>query len=151
MDLLTEFVGFAASVTAFVLFWPQAVLTWKKRNDIHALSGISVWGHVLLLMNAILWGVYALLTESLWVGAPGLVNGPLALVTIFLILKARAGKAVSTVDCEHCDSGVEHQVFVTTPPGFASVVECSVHTRPNGVIVFNDDDVMSLRSRFFAR
>jgi len=35
-------------------------------------------------MNACLWGAYAVGTGSLWAGAPGLVNGPLAIVTIVL-------------------------------------------------------------------
>ncbi|WP_314503688.1 hypothetical protein [uncultured Microbacterium sp.] len=50
---------------------------------------MSTSSQLLLLMNACLWGAYAVGTGSLWVGAPGLVNGPLAIVTIVLLRHAR--------------------------------------------------------------
>ena len=49
---------------------------------------MSVTSQVLLLLNAVIWGAYAASTQSLWVGAPGLVNAPLALLTIGVLRKA---------------------------------------------------------------
>jgi uncharacterized protein with PQ loop repeat len=86
-----ELVGFIASVMSFVLWWPQAALVWRCRARGEQLTGVSTSSQLLLLINACLWGVYAVGTGSLWVGAPGLVNGPLAIITIVLLRRARQG------------------------------------------------------------
>ena len=85
MTGLTGAVGLVASVVSLVLWWPQALLVWRCRRQPDRLRGVSVPSQVLLLLNAVLWGVYAVATNSLWVGAPGLVNAPLALVTIAIL------------------------------------------------------------------
>src|SRR6478736_6465321 len=82
-------VGLVASLMSFVLWWPQAALVWRCRRRWEELRGVSTSSQLLLLMNACLWGAYAVGTGSLWVGAPGLVNGPLAIVTIVLLRHAR--------------------------------------------------------------
>src|SRR4051794_25297760 len=74
---------------SFVLWWPQAALVWRCREHSEELKGVSISSQLLLLANACLWGAYAVGTGSLWVGAPGLVNGPLAIVTIVLLKRAR--------------------------------------------------------------
>lgn len=90
MDAYVEILGFTASALSFVLWLPQAALVWRCRRRADQLGGVSMSSQVLLLMNACLWGAYAVFTGSLWVGAPGLVNGPLALVTILLLRHGRA-------------------------------------------------------------
>lgn len=84
-----EMVGAIGSVLSLVLWWPQAVRVWESRRDPSRLSGVSVATQVLLLTSAAIWGVYAVLTGAFWVGAPGLVNGPLAALSIHVLLKAR--------------------------------------------------------------
>ena len=84
-----DLLGFIASVISFVLWWPQAALVWRCRTHREQLRGVSTSSQALLLMNACLWGAYAVGTGSLWVGAPGLVNGPLAIVTIVLLRRSR--------------------------------------------------------------
>lgn len=59
--------GFIASTVAFVVWLPQARAVWASRNDPHALSSISVGTQVLLLSNAVLWGVYAARESAFWV------------------------------------------------------------------------------------
>jgi uncharacterized protein with PQ loop repeat len=86
-----EVVGFTASLMSLVLWWPQAVLVWRCRSHGEQLRGVSTPSQFLLLMNACLWGAYAVGTGSIWVGAPGLVNGPLAIATIVLLRHARRG------------------------------------------------------------
>ncbi|GAA2727969.1 hypothetical protein [Cellulomonas aerilata] len=96
-----EVAGLAGSVVSLVLWWPQALVVWRCRRDPDGLGGVSVSSQVLLLANAVLWGVYALATDSLWVGAPGLVNAPLALVTISILRRAARSR------CSHpLDAGV---------------------------------------------
>ncbi|WP_315096660.1 hypothetical protein [uncultured Cellulomonas sp.] len=89
MGLHVEVVGFLASLLSLVLWWPQAARVWRYRHDGSRLGGVSLPTQVLLLANAALWAVYALLTGSFWVGAPGLVNAPLAVATIAVLLRSR--------------------------------------------------------------
>lgn len=151
MSVATEVVGFLASLIAFALFLPQARRTWQVRDDPHALAGISTGTQWLLLTNAALWGVYAVLTEAFWVGAPGLVNGPLAIATLALIARAkhrtRVRRAHAGQDlCDLCEEGIEHRVFITAPPGWGSVMPCSPFGRRNGVIVQTDEDIIRIRA-----
>ena len=90
--LLTEGIGFVASVISLVLWWPQAARVWRHRHDGGQLGGVSISTQVLLLGNAALWGAYAVVTGSFWVGAPGLVNVPLALLTIALVRRSRGSR-----------------------------------------------------------
>lgn len=152
-DSFAQMVGFAASIIAFVLFAPQACHTWRVRNIPIALAGVSTGTQWLLLCNAVLWGVYAVLTGAFWVGAPGLVNGPLAVVTLALIYRGRAiPEAPPAVpDCEFCAEGVEHRVFITSPPGWGSVMGCSAATRPHGVIVNTPEEIARLRAERIPR
>jgi len=53
------------------------------------LPGVSAGTQWLLLANALCWGGYALLTGSLWADAPGLVNAPLAVLTIVVLRRAK--------------------------------------------------------------
>jgi uncharacterized protein with PQ loop repeat len=89
MNAYIELLGFVASVMSFILWWPQAALVWRCRGRGEQLTGVSISSQLLLLINACLWGAYAVGTGSLWVGAPGLVNGPLAVITIVLLRRAR--------------------------------------------------------------
>jgi len=88
MTALTEAAGLAGSIVSLVLWWPQALLVWRCRREPDRLRAVSVPSQVLLLVNALLWAVYAVATQSLWVGAPGLVNAPLAVVTIVVLRRA---------------------------------------------------------------
>lgn len=89
VNAYVEIVGFIASVVSFVLWWPQAALVWRCRGGGEQLSAVSMSSQSLLLINAALWGAYAIGTGSLWVGAPGVINGPLAILTIVLLRRAR--------------------------------------------------------------
>ena len=57
---------------------------------------MSISSQVLLLTNASLWGAYAVVTGSLWVGAPGLVNAPVAILTIVILRRARRAQLSRT-------------------------------------------------------
>lgn len=87
-EILIGVLGFVASVVSFVMFLPQAITVWKFRKQPEFLKGTSRWGQWFLLLNASLWGLYAYLTGAYWSGAPGLFNGPLAIITLVLLHKA---------------------------------------------------------------
>ena len=62
MNVYIETLGFAASVVSFVLWWPQAMRVWQCRHSGAHLSGVSISSQALLLVNAALWGAYAIVT-----------------------------------------------------------------------------------------
>ena len=121
--MTTNLIGAIASVISFVLWLPQARTTYLHRHDPSALSGLSRGTFMLVLANALLWGLYAVLTKALWVGAPGLINGPLALWTLWLIHRAnRSSRQVDDRECLCGYTGDEpHDFVVTAPPGFGTV------------------------------
>lgn len=139
----SDLLGPIASVMSFLLFLPQAMKTWQNRNDPHALRGLSIWTQVALLANALLWAGYGLDTRAFWVAAPGLINGPLAIATIFLILRSRRPEAVIALgaNCKMCDDGSDHQVFITSPPGWGSLMRCSPESRSRGVLVTDEESI----------
>jgi uncharacterized protein with PQ loop repeat len=95
MGLHVEVVGLLASLVSLVLWWPQAARVWRFRHEAGRLGGVSIPTQVLLLANAALWAAYALLTGSFWVGAPGLVNAPLAVLTLAVLHRSRGPRTVS--------------------------------------------------------
>jgi len=143
---ITEAIGFLASIISFAIFLPQALRTWRVRNDPIALAGISTGTQLLILCNATLWGVYAVITGAFWVGAPGLLNAPLAAATIFLIHRSRRVSPAVPEGCKLCIDDVKHEIFITAPPGWGSVMPCSEATRPHGVVVMDELAVRVLRA-----
>lgn len=148
---LVEAIGFLASLTAFVLWLPQAGRTWRQRGDVMALSGVSVWTQVGLLTNALLWAIYALGTGAFWVGAPGLINGPLAVTVIILVLRARRRTRAGLLEsggpsCPWCREGLWHRTFITAPAGWGSLMECTGAPAAHGVLVSSVDEAKAMRA-----
>lgn len=83
-------INIVAPILSFVMFVPQAVLVWKHRNTPEQLSGVSVISQLLLIINALSWGVVGYDLGSFAVMAPGLVNLPLAFFTIIIVLRRRS-------------------------------------------------------------
>lgn len=98
--MIAEILGFAGSLISFVLWLPQARATYRARHDAPILAALSAGTPALVVANATIWGMYALLTGAFWVGAPGIVNGPLAIWTLWLIWRARH-QVRSTADTAH--------------------------------------------------
>lgn len=141
----TTWVGMCGTLLAFALFIPQAARSWSNRRRPERLKGVSLLGQVLVLANAIVWAVYAILAEALWTGAPGLVNAPLAIFSIIILLRGRR-KVVPDRSCGACNAGIPHSVFITGPPGFGSIMPCSWATRRSGAVIFSDEDARALRN-----
>lgn len=89
MEALTEAVGMLASLTSFLLWLPQGARVWRARHDPASLQGIALTTQVLSLTGNVLWATYAVLIQSFWVGAPVVVNAPIAVMTITVLLRAR--------------------------------------------------------------
>lgn len=87
--LLLDLLGFAATAFSVCMWIPQARTTWQSRNDAIRLAGISETTQWLMLIGYLLWGLFGVLSESLWVAAPSMVSIPLALVTIVVVRRGR--------------------------------------------------------------
>lgn len=124
-NVITNILGMIASIISFVMWLPQAISTWKHRNNPTELAGISKGTQYFVLVNATIWGVYGVLSNAYWTGAPGLVNFPLALMTLYLIY--RGSKLTNTDSAQPCGCGWEgsaHVFLVTSPPGYGTIREC---------------------------
>ncbi len=86
---LLDLLGFSATAFSVCMWIPQARTTWKNRNDATRLAGISQTTQWLMLIGYILWGLFGVLSGSLWVAAPSAVSIPLALGTIIIVRRAR--------------------------------------------------------------
>lgn len=84
-----DLIGLVGSVISTVLWWPQARTTWAARHDASALIGLSLGTLSLLVLNALVWGIYAIWTGAWFSGVPGLINLPLALWMFVIVLRAR--------------------------------------------------------------
>lgn len=135
---MSDLVGLAASVIAFVLWLPQADLARRRLGDDRALAGLSAGTLSLVLCNAVLWGVYAVMTQAWWVGAPGLVNGPLAVWMLVLVVRARR-RLAAVVPPAGCGDPrhpvVEHDLVVTAPPGYGYVHSPCTGVQVSGFLV----------------
>ncbi len=88
MDLV-DTLGLLATVVSFVVWWPQAHRVWSARHEPGALAGLSMRTQGLLLVASVLWVAYAFATRSPWVGAPSLVNVPVAVGTMVVLARGR--------------------------------------------------------------
>ncbi|WP_129338078.1 hypothetical protein [Cellulomonas endophytica] len=89
MHHVVEIAGLLASLTGFVGGLPHARNVWRNRHDPVKLSGISVTSQWINLSGQLFWATYALGIGSFWVGAPTVVNGPVALLTIVVMARSR--------------------------------------------------------------
>lgn len=103
--MLLNIIGFLGSFTSFVLWLPQARIVWKIRNDRVALGAVSLATQFIVVVNSILWLLYAIIADSFWVGAPGMLSAPLAIMTIVIITKARRAPASASPVQEELDEG----------------------------------------------
>jgi uncharacterized protein with PQ loop repeat len=96
MHAATEAIGMMASLTSFLLWLPQGARVWKHRRDPAQLQGIVLSTQWISVAGNLLWGVYALLIGSFWLGAPALVNGPIAIATIVIVGRGSRASGVVT-------------------------------------------------------
>jgi uncharacterized protein with PQ loop repeat len=88
-DFALNALGFAATGFSILMWIPQARTTWLNRNDPAKLAGVSEATQWLLMTGYLLWGLFGVLSESLWVAAPSAVSIPLALATIVIVHRGR--------------------------------------------------------------
>jgi uncharacterized protein with PQ loop repeat len=88
MHAATEVIGMMASLTSFLIWLPQGVRVFRYRNDPARLQSIVLSTQVISLAGSALWGTYAVLIDSFWLGAPSLVNGPIAIATLVVCRRA---------------------------------------------------------------
>jgi uncharacterized protein with PQ loop repeat len=88
-DLVLNALGFTATGFSLLMWIPQARTTWLNRNDALKLAGVSEATQWLLMIGYLLWGLFGVLSDSLWVAAPSVISIPLALGTIIVVHRGR--------------------------------------------------------------
>ncbi|MEV8254198.1 hypothetical protein AB0O95_09565 [Rhodoglobus sp. NPDC076762] len=88
-DFAVNALGFIGTGFSFLMWMPQARITWQSRNDAVRLAGISETTQWLLVMGYTVWGAYGVLSASMWVAAPSVIAIPLAAATIVVIRRGR--------------------------------------------------------------
>lgn len=80
--------GIIANVTSMSLWLPQALTTYKNRNNPQALQGLSLLTLYLGLANTLTWGIYGLYTGDFWIGIGSVIIAPSTIAIIFWKRKA---------------------------------------------------------------
>lgn len=86
--MIVNLLGGLANMTSLFLWFPQASMTWKYRNDPKALKGISIGTQILVMINTSSWCIYGILIQNLWLSVGTVVILPLAVFTIILFIKS---------------------------------------------------------------
>jgi len=82
-------VGYLAALIDVGQFTPQALRTVRRRDDAHAMRGISVTAYAIATAQAILWVVYGFATDRLPIAIPNLVIAPACATILALALVTR--------------------------------------------------------------
>lgn len=106
-EIATHLVGLLGNFFSIYMFVPTAQAVWRNRHDEHALRSAPIRQQMLIICNALVWGLYALLTGAYWSALPGVVNLPLATFVIHLILRAR-DDTVATPDDDDLERESAH-------------------------------------------
>ncbi|WNB85869.1 hypothetical protein [Cellulomonas sp. ATA003] len=85
MHAATEVIGMMASLTSFLLWLPQGLRVWRHRHEPARLAGIAMSTQLISVAGNVLWTAYAVLLGSFWLGAPAIVNLPIAVATIVVL------------------------------------------------------------------
>lgn len=85
--MLLNIIGFTANFISLVLWIPQAITTYKNKENPSALQGISYMTQLLVCMNTILWCIYGIMIHSIWLSMGTIIILPLAIFTIIIKLK----------------------------------------------------------------
>ncbi|MEX1078317.1 MAG: hypothetical protein WED09_04335 [Homoserinimonas sp.] len=88
-ELVLNALGFAATGFSLLMWIPQARTTWLNRDDSLKLAGVSEATQWLMMVGYLLWGLFGVLSSSLWVAAPSVISIPLALGTIVVVRRGR--------------------------------------------------------------
>lgn len=88
-DFIINALGLVGTAFSICMWAPQARITWQNRNDPARLAGVSETTQWLLLIGYLIWGVYGVLSGSIWITMPSIVASPLALATIIVVRRGR--------------------------------------------------------------
>lgn len=98
MHAATEVIGMMASLTSFLLWLPQGLRVWRHRHEPARLAGIAMSTQLISVAGNVLWTAYAVLLGSFWLGAPAIVNLPIAVATIVVLRRGAAASPARATD-----------------------------------------------------
>jgi uncharacterized protein with PQ loop repeat len=125
-----DVIGWVAAIVSSTLCIPQLVRARRcvQRNE--PVSGVAPAMLWLVLVNAVLWAVWALGSGAYPAGLPSLVSGPAAALTLWTIRRREVPAAVVPVlrpkvcGCGWPDPDQPHVIVVTAAPGAGSRMPC---------------------------
>ncbi|WP_271495797.1 hypothetical protein [Enterococcus sp. 5H] len=85
--MIINIIGALANLTSLILWLPQAKITWNNRNNKQALSGISIWTQLIVSINTVMWCVYGVMIDNVWLPIGTIMILPLAVMTIVLKMR----------------------------------------------------------------
>jgi uncharacterized protein with PQ loop repeat len=91
--MIIEVLAWSGALLSSLLSVPQLLRALRSER----LDGISATTYWLVLGNALVWAVWAVLAEEYAAGVPALVNGPAAILIIIRLHLASPSSAGSTV------------------------------------------------------
>lgn len=146
MNNFLNILGAVAAVISFIVWVPQAILVWKNRNSPIKLASISLTTQWLMLTNAIIWGIYAYFANAFWVGAPGLINAPLGVMTLYLVYRVRRGIKQGVLYKCGSTATTKHYTFVVDPDFSGRVIECNGTQEVKGIPLLSSDILIEKRT-----
>jgi uncharacterized protein with PQ loop repeat len=87
------FIGYLAAIIDVGQFAPQLWRTIRRRNDMRAMSGISIVAYLIATAQATLWIVYGFATDRLPIGLPNVFIAPACAYIFVLALRAKIRRA----------------------------------------------------------
>lgn len=85
--VIVNIIGALANLTSLILWLPQAKITWNNRNNKQALSGISIWTQLIVSINTVMWCIYGVMIDNVWLPIGTIMILPLAVMTIVLKMR----------------------------------------------------------------
>lgn len=96
--MIIDLLGWSGALLSCLLSLPQLVRA-RRGQDLRGVSAATYW---LVLGNAAVWAVWAVLAGQYAAGIPALVNGPAAVLILVRLQVFAAGRG--------CDDNSEHRL-----------------------------------------
>lgn len=117
--------GWLGAAVSSLMIAPQAVRVVRLARRGESVSGVSRLSLALVVANATIWFAWAAGSGAWPAAVPGLINLPASGLALWYLRPTRTAGSVSLL-CP-CGSGLEapHDLFVTNPAGYGSIVRCT--------------------------
>lgn len=85
--MITTISGMIGNLSSIIMWFPSAKLTWKYRNDMQALKGVSLHMQFIAIINTLSWFINGVSTHNYYVAFGTVIILPTVIFTIIVKLK----------------------------------------------------------------